>query len=211
MRNQQRKHIALILLLIFYAVGIVGIARESSRELFVSLSAFNLLLTLFLYAWGSQQNMLTWLYPFASAFTFGLIVEMVGVETGMLFGKYHYGDGLGPKVLQVPWIIGVNWFLLTASCLGVLASLIRNKWILMVFAALCTVVLDYIIEPVAINLDYWSWDYVDVPFRNYVMWFISAFLIQWFYKQLDFRPDQKMSLGVLLSQLLFFGILHVAL
>lgn len=211
MRNQQRKHIALILLLIFYAVGIVGIARESSRELFVSLSAFNLLLTLFLYAWGSQQNMLTWLYPFASAFTFGLIVEMVGVETGMLFGKYHYGDGLGPKVLQVPWIIGVNWFLLTASCLGVLAPLIRNKRNLMVFAALCTVVLDYVIEPVAINLDYWSWDYVDVPFRNYVMWFISAFLIQWFYKQLDFRPDQKMSLGVLLSQLLFFGILHVAL
>jgi len=211
MKKQQRKHIALILLLIFYAVGIVGIAMEDHREMFVSLSAFNLLLTLFLYAWGSQQNLFTWLYPFASAFTFGLIVEMVGVETGMLFGKYHYGEGLGPKVLEVPWIIGVNWFLLTASCLGVLAPYIRNKWVLMVLAALSTVLLDYVIEPVAINLDYWSWDYIDIPFRNYVMWFISALLIQWFYKLLDFRPDQKMSLGVLLSQLLFFGILHLAL
>lgn len=208
---KSRKNIALALLLIFYSVGITGIAMVQYREWFVSLSAVNLLLTLFLYAWGSRQDLLTWLYPFASAFTFGLIVEMVGVETGMLFGKYHYGEGLGPKVLEVPWIIGVNWFLLTATCLGVLAPYVKNRWLLMIVAALGTVLLDYIIEPVAINLDYWSWDNIDVPFRNYVMWFLSAFFIQWFYSLLDFKPDQKMSIGVLLAQLLFFGILHFAL
>ena len=42
----------------------------------------------------------------------GFGVEVIGVETGLLFGDYEYGSGLGPKVLKVPMLMGVLWWIL---------------------------------------------------------------------------------------------------
>ena len=39
----------------------------------------------------------------------GFAVEVIGVATGLLFGDYSYGTGLGPKVLDVPLLMGVLW------------------------------------------------------------------------------------------------------
>ena len=32
----------------------------------------------------------------------GFAIEVIGVTTGLLFGAYEYGSGLGPKALRCP-------------------------------------------------------------------------------------------------------------
>src|SRR5690606_27651627 len=42
----------------------------------------------------------------------GFAIEAVGVATGSIFGTYSYSDVLGPKLLDTPLIIGINWLML---------------------------------------------------------------------------------------------------
>ena len=43
----------------------------------------------------------------------GISVEFLGVNYGLLFGEYSYGKNLGPKLFEVPILIGMNWVILT--------------------------------------------------------------------------------------------------
>ena len=38
--------------------------------------------------------------------------EQVGVETGLIYGNYHYTDFLGEKIGHVPIIIPLAWFMM---------------------------------------------------------------------------------------------------
>ena len=38
--------------------------------------------------------------------------EEVGIATGRIYGSYHYGDQLGPKLGHVPLIIPIAWFMM---------------------------------------------------------------------------------------------------
>lgn len=49
---------------------------------------------------------------FALAAAISWTYEQVGVETGLIYGKYHYTDALGPKLGHVPIIIPVAWFMM---------------------------------------------------------------------------------------------------
>jgi uncharacterized membrane protein len=50
------------------------------------------------------------------------------------------------------------------------------KGFLLVFlAAILAVVFDYVLEPVAINLNYWQWAYNIIPLQNYLAWFLISF------------------------------------
>lgn len=44
----------------------------------------------------------------------GFGVEVLGINTGMVFGgKYAYGDLLGEKVLGVPIVVPLVWFIIS--------------------------------------------------------------------------------------------------
>ncbi len=49
---------------------------------------------------------------FISIFLISYFVEVAGVRTGLIFGPYSYGRGLGLKLLDTPLLIGLNWVLL---------------------------------------------------------------------------------------------------
>ena len=51
-------------------------------------------------------------------FAVGVSVEIMGINTGILFGDYTYGDVLGFKLRDVPVLIGVNWFIII-YCSGI--------------------------------------------------------------------------------------------
>lgn len=79
----------------------------------------------------------------------GFFIETIGVETGIIFGNYRYGNTLGIKFLEVPLIIGLNWFLLVYIISTVFFK-IRNIYIFALVAAFVMTLLDVLIEPVAI-------------------------------------------------------------
>ena len=211
MRDRREHRIILLVLVIFYMVGLIGLSMSEYRSNIVSLTPMNLLLTAGLFIWGQPKVNTNFFLIAIAVFLLGFGIEVAGVKTGVLFGVYEYGAPLGWKVLDVPLMIGVNWFLLSFSSIGVAHRFSKSPAIKVTLASLVMVALDFLIEPVAIALNFWQWANHDVPVQNYVMWFIAAAVInsviQWKVNQIDFR----VSLYVLLAQAIFFGILNLTL
>jgi putative membrane protein len=142
---------------------------------------------------------------------FSFSVEMIGVNTGLLFGTYEYGDTLGIKWLGVPLIISLNWVLLNLSAYGVFKNTKMHFIFKALLASLLIVFLDVLIEPVAIKLDYWDWENETIPFKNYLTWFVVSFLIQWVVIRINININSFITFIILLIQFLFFGFLNFLL
>jgi len=197
------------ILFIFYTVGIVGISIHDLRSLTVSLTPMNLLLTMFLLLWGNGKLNVKVISAVIVAFILGFLVEVVGVHTGVLFGSYKYGEPVGLKLFDVPLMIGVNWFLLSFSSLGLVGQLFKNRYLKVFLSSLLMVALDVLIEPIAVELDFWSWENSNIPIQNFVMWFIAAIVINYFVDNLYSGINFKVSAYVFLAQVYFFGVLNL--
>ena len=108
----------------------------------------------------------------------GAVWEAMVVEGGIVFGEYSYGENLGFKILDVPLVIGLNWLILVYSSAEVAKRWSNNIWLVSLFASSLMLGLDFIIEPVAIQLDFWTWANEDIPIQNYLAWFVIAFAMQ---------------------------------
>jgi putative membrane protein len=113
------------------------------------------------------------------------LLELIGVQTGLLFGSYTYGDYLGFKVLGTPLIIGLLWFIVTISAWQIV--LLAGKLRLFEQLALGTTIIiffDLLLEQFAISLGFWWWNNGSVPIYNYICWAgisMATFLLYKFY------------------------------
>ncbi|HSI77937.1 MAG TPA: carotenoid biosynthesis protein, partial [Lunatimonas sp.] len=147
----------------------------------------------------------------ALAFITGMVSEIIGVQTGLIFGDYYYGTVLGTKIWGVPLIIGLNWFLLVYLTGEWLHGKIQNHWIAASSGALLMVGIDFVIEPVAVSLGFWTWTSEAIPLENYLGWFFIAFVLQVAYRHFIFKKENRLSAFLLLNLILFFAILSVIL
>ena len=198
-----------ILLIIFYSVGIFGLQWDEWRETFLFLTPFNLLLTLGILRWVDGDLSRKGILSFGLIFLIGYFVEVAGVHTGVLFGEYQYGSPLGWQWLEVPLMIGVNWYLLAYGAFGVAGYLIGNKWGRVVLASLLMVGLDVLVEPVAVDLDFWQWAGESIPIRNYFMWFITSLIVQSVFALFNTHIDKRIASYVFLIQVYFFFALNL--
>ncbi|MCB0643847.1 MAG: carotenoid biosynthesis protein, partial [Phaeodactylibacter sp.] len=172
-----------VVLTIFYLVGIVGILGKLHPD-FILLTPFNLLLSLFLMlAHHENWSRGFWLW-LGITFLVGFFAEVLGVNYGLIFGSYSYGPVLGWKVFKTPLLIGVNWIILSYGSAVLTQELLPRVqfWWQAIVAALLMVLLDLLIEPVAIQYDFWQWEGNQIPLQNYLGWFFVALLLQllWF-------------------------------
>lgn len=198
-----------LVIFLFHVIGMLGLSSNNLSSFFLDLVPLNLLLT-FLYCYKfTPLNGHNKLGVFI--FTFGFFVEVVGVKTGLLFGDYSYGHPLGLKFLNVPLIIGINWLILSICTYGFISIFIYSFFLKVIFSSIFMVLIDILIEPVAINLGFWSWDLIDIPIKNYFMWFIVSFIINYVLASSQIKINYRMSTYVILSQLIFFTYLNFAL
>lgn len=203
--------LAVFILLIFYTVGIIGLSLDKTFPLFITLTPFQLLLTLAILVWVNKDFSGTFILAFIIIFMIGFWVEVAGVKTGVLFGHYQYGDPLGVKILQVPLMIGINWFILGLSSKGLISTLKIKPWLQIILAALMMVGIDFLIEPVAIKLDFWQWQNNMIPIRNYLMWFITAISIQLIIHMMIKKINKAAASAVFLIQVYFFLLMNITL
>lgn len=206
-----KENIILIILIIFQTVGIIGISIPELRELTVMLTPMNLLLTSGLFIWGLNQKSVKFFLAILIAFLLGYFIEVIGVATGVLFGEYQYGAPLGWKIFDVPLTIGINWFVLSFSSLGIVNKLTKSFYLRVLLSSILMVILDIIIEPVAIALDFWTWAGEVVPIQNYIMWFMAAIVINTIVSVLVKEFKFKTSLHVFCVQVYFFLMLNILL
>ena len=207
MNKWNRTQRTIFFLTCVYIVGTFGICAEVSRDQILLLTPLNLLFTTGMYLWSNEGFEKQLFKASAVVGLIGYFIEVAGVKTGVLFGSYYYGPTLGPHILEVPPTMGVNWILLSLSSFGIFFNLEWNKYLKMGMAAGLMVVLDYFIEPVAMGLDFWQWEGDVVPFKNYVMWFVTAYIIQFILYKMLTSINQKTSLFVFCLQFVFFLII----
>ena len=206
--------IVFIILPLMYIVGFIGLMIPQTQAYFKLLSAFNLWVSFSILLAFHQDFQKSFFYFTGISFCVGFLVEVLGVHTGMIFGKYWYGATLGTKLFEVPIVIGANWFILVYSA-GIIAekllSNITASFYKKIFVAFVTaslmVSLDILIEPIAIKLDFWQWDANIVPFQNFVAWFIIAFILSLYFTFAKFNKTNPLALLVFSLQCLFF-LLH---
>ena len=193
------------LIWLFHISGICGILFID-RELFLETTPINLFVT-FITLFVNQPQMDRGVALAAGfAFVMGFAVEFLGVNYGLIFGEYAYGNNLGLKIGGVPLLIGANWVMLTFIT-GAVAALFSDRSPLKaaVFGAFLMVLIDLVIEPVAPKFDFWEFADVTAPLSNYIGWFLVAFPIQWIYQTQVKIKDRVFSFHLVLVQFFFFG------
>jgi uncharacterized membrane protein len=127
----------------------------------------------------------------------GFLAEVLGTNSGFPFGKYYYTDFLGQKLLGVPVVVPLVWFVITYLCFSVVAgnlnsepagikpgvsSLITKIALLAAFGA---VAWDFMIDPMFSSYGYWVWtgqflplpELDGIPLTNFVGWFVLVALM----------------------------------
>jgi putative membrane protein len=203
----QNKYLIAILI-IFHMVGLVGIMLPNFKDLILSLSFLNLLLAFVVILLGENESKPILMKFLLIAFVIGLTVELIGVHTGLLFGDYKYGLNLGPKLWDVPLVIGINWGVLTVTAASVSHSLKFPHTLKIIVNAFILVIFDFVMEPVAMKSDFWSWNNNSIPFFNYVCWFFIAVILQLIYFAMRKPNSNKVFNALFFIQFIFFIILN---
>ena len=212
-RKKFQLEILIGILVIFYSVGIIGLFSRDYRESFLDLSAFNLLLSFIVLVLSRKTQKVKFAFFLLICFITGIAVEWIGTRTGLLFGNYAYGSNLGVKFQGVPLIIGINWGILSVGACTVASSFIPldSRWkpvLKALFSAFLMVVLDILIEPVAIDSDFWIWQDNEVPVFNYVCWFLISFPLHFVYFKLKLDEQNLVAIALFIIMVLFFAILN---
>jgi len=202
-----RLRLAQGLVLLFHVTGLVGLAFSQDKAFYLGHTPLTLLLTAgLLVAFQPGRNLAFWLL-LAQIFLLGLVAEVVGTNTGLLFGHYTYGATLGPQYMGAPWLIGLNW--VTVTYLGgmLAAYLPASRLVRVLVGAVLMVGLDLCLEPVASRFDFWHWSGNVIPLKNFRDWFLLALFLQFLFVRTPFPKRNPLVPLVYLVQLLFFFVL----
>ena len=199
-----------VVIVILHLVGAAGTALGYA-DVLLPLTPLNLIVcaAIVMAFTGSESP---WRWSLTMFLGFG--IEVLGVATGLLFGEYSYGSGLGPQVLDVPMLMGVLWWLLllgthhwserlmsrggrTASPVGRAA-----------LAATLMTALDGAIEPVAIRAGWWTWHDGDIPWTNYLTWWVAAFALGLLWRDVEDLKTNRLSGLLVLVFAVFFALLN---
>ena len=209
--NKEFLRLSVFFLWLINVSGFFGITSDQS-EFFLSTTPYVLSLTLLLLILNHDLSDKKSKIGLILIFLFGLIVEILGVNYGLFFGEYSYGANLGPKIYEVPFVIGLNWVLLIIATGSVSDNLIKGKEIFKIlFASFLMVLIDLLIEQSAPKLDYWEFIISPVPFSNYLWWFIFSLCFQYIFFKTVKTKEYNLSSNILVIQFLFFGMLAVFL
>ncbi len=211
-----------IVVTLMYMVGTLGLILPSTQSYLKLASPFNLWVSVILLFLFHPQINKSFIITSVGIFLAGFFVEVIGVQSGLIFGNYWYGQTLGTKVLGVPLVIGANWLLLI-YCSNIVTivffkllkknnhkkSLLDNTFTKAIFASFLMVCLDYLIEPVAIHLDFWHWQFEKIPSQNFQAWFLIAFLLSYIFINGKFKKLNPLAILLFALQFLFFISINV--
>lgn len=197
-------------MLLVHFSGMIGV-MTTYQPFFLKMTALNLIFSFGLMVYFHEiKHKRFWLYTIAIV-ALGFIVELVGVNTGFPFGVYEYGFPFGPQIAGTPPIIGLNWFVLTYGFAYLLRNTKTSIAVKSILTGVAVTAMDVVIEPVAIYLDYWTWEAVQVPLQNYATWLFCVVLFSFGIYKVESRSKvwtNPIVAWIIGAQILYFvGIL----
>lgn len=203
------KFASIFVIWLFHVCGVIGIGF-SNKELFISFTPINLLISFFLLFSNQIQVNSNTVKTACSIFFIGMFAEVLGVNYGYIFGEYIYLDNLGMKIMGVPLLIGIQWVILSFVTGSFAHYFFKNKRIKSIcLGVFLMILLDFLIEPVAPDLGFWVFESEVAPLQNYVGWFLIAIPAQIIFHFGVEKKEIVFSINLLVVNFLFFGILNL--
>jgi putative membrane protein len=141
-----------------------------------------------------------WL-PLAAAGAAGFAAELVGVATGVPFGRYRYSGRLGPRVRGVPLLAAAAWAALARSAWVTAGWVTARPGLRAPVAAAALTAWDVFLDPRMTREGYWIWPaggrYAGVPASNIAGWFAPGLAAFGFVAALDATPPDRRDDGAL--------------
>ena len=197
------KKISIGIIWLFHLSGLMGLLYID-KNLFASLTPLNLYISSTLLFVNQKSLKKKEIIIVFLIFSIGMIAEILGVNYGLIFGKYDYGDNLGLKLLDVPLLIGLKWVVLTFICGGISNHFVKNKYLSIVVGIILMLLIDITLEPIAPILDYWEFSGSVAPIQNYIGWAFTSLLTLSIYQFFYSNKEFTFSINLFLAQLLFF-------
>jgi len=121
----------------------------------------------------------------------GNIIENLSIVTGFPFGHYYFTSVMGPKILNVPVMLGLAYvgmgylsWIMGLVILGILDRPLTRSCVVTapLIAAFIMVAWDLAMDPVwGTILHAWIWlgggAYFGVPITNFLGWYLTAYII----------------------------------
>jgi putative membrane protein len=107
-------------------------------------------------------------------FILSYLIELIGVKTGLPFGRYEYSQTLSPLLFGVPVAISFSWFVLSVNSYWLAKYLLKDsqRFYVVLTASFLILGIDVLLEPFASHINgYWVWENGKIPFYNYISWF----------------------------------------
>ena len=196
---------AIIFIYLYFIAGIIWHSWSLTRSLMLQITPYGLffasVLVLYLCIKEKKKKLLTWIII---TYIITFILEVIGVKTGIIFGEYSYGFVLGPKIIGVPFIIGLNWVAVILGAIIISKMFSKNFFSSALIAGLLAVVFDLALEPVAFKFGYWFWQWNIIPLQNYIAWFVISFLSAVFFNLLNIGLNSTLPKHYFYAQVIFF-------
>jgi putative membrane protein len=84
----------------------------------------------------------------------------------------------------------------------------KNKYKIILLAALLAVCFDLILEPVAVKLGYWYWAH-NIPLQNYLAWFVITLAASYIFEKMRIDYDSNLPRTNYCLQSVFFIVMLI--
>lgn len=228
MKQFNKLNISIFIALLFHVSGVIGILCTTHKHWFIQHTPINLLVMFILLLYNQPKINIPFIWFTCIVFVAGLLFEIIGVNTGLLFGVYQYGNIMGYKLMGVPLLMGIQWAVIII-CSGTIMYYLQNAVLKkmnhsaitihpllhrlsnVIDGALLATFFDFIMEPIAMQLNFWNWKNNAIPMYNYLCWFIISSCLLWLFNKLQFNKTNQFAIHLFIIQLLFFIVLRIFL
>jgi uncharacterized membrane protein len=109
------------------------------------------------------------------------VVERVGTQTGLPFGRYSYTNALRPQIAHVPAIVPLAWFAMSLPSREAAHAALGEQSTVGTRLALGSAAMtawDLFLDPQMVGESYWAWArrgvYRGIPLSNFLGWFVTG-------------------------------------
>jgi len=189
-----------------YLIGLIGYIIPAIKPLMLTLTPYVLfvagVIVLYFALKKDELKLLLW-----CLLVYLLIFTLEGAtKSGIIFGSYNYTPG--PKLFGVPLITGFNGMIVILGAVTIAGQIDRNIFLTALLTGTLAVLFDIMLEPAALKLGYWKWNYGLIPLANYYAWFGISLLAAFLYDIFKIKTNEKLSETYFMVQLIFLILLY---
>jgi bisanhydrobacterioruberin hydratase len=108
-------------------------------------------------------------------------IETFAIITGFPYSPFHYTEMIGMKLFDyTPFTVPFAYVPLFLGCIYLASLRFKDNLKLVIMSALLVLVSDLILDPAAVSLNFWVYDYSSifygVPLQNFLGWILTGIL-----------------------------------